>query len=97
MRDPCKALPLCLLMSRLRTWTAAALMERQPLTLRLQRWRNLSAHAAIEASVSLRQQCSPSAVSPLQFSATATIPMSRTCITIQHEGKAAIAPSCGET
>ena len=86
--DLSTVLPLRLLMSRLHTWTAAALMERQPLTLRLLRSRSLSAHAAMEASVSFRQQCSPSAVSPLQFSATATTPMSRTCIIAWHEGNA---------
>lgn len=85
------ALPIRLLMLQMRTWTAAALMERQPLTLRLPRWRSLSAHAAMEVSVSLRQQCSPSARSPLQFSATAMTPMSRTCIIMRHEDNAWIA------
>ena len=61
------------------TCTAAGLMDRQPLMLRLLRWRSFSAHAAMDASVSFRQQCRPRAISLLQFSATATTPMSRTC------------------
>ena len=63
------------------TWTAAGLMERQPLMLRLLRWRSFRAHAAMEASVSLRQQCRPRDLNALQFSATATTPMSCTCRT----------------
>ena len=66
------------------TCTAAGLMDRQPLMLRLLRWRSFSAHAAMEASVSFRQQCRPRAVNLLQFSATATTPMSRTCTTTCH-------------
>ena len=63
------------------TWTAAGLMERQPLMLRLLRLRSFRAHAAMEASVSLRQQCRPRDLNALQFSATATTPMSCTCRT----------------
>ncbi len=66
------------------TCTAAGLMDRQPLILRLLRWRSFSAHAAMDASVSLRQQCRPKAVSLLQFSATATTPMSRTYMKTCH-------------
>ncbi len=62
------------------TWTAAGLIERQPLMFRLVRWRSLRAHAAMDASVSLRQQCRPRAVSLVQCSATAMTPISRTFI-----------------